>query len=149
VSEPLLREALTRLGSLSEAMRQAEGDTPLRLQPVVVMQQVVCQRLCAQWEPAYERVTAILKGAVRASSAVECVNSVMRMHQGRHRYVSQGMLDLKRVYWNCRTFREGKRKGNCPYALLGLTLPTYDWWQLLQISPKELEQQLSTQNVRA
>lgn len=29
------------------------------------------------------------------------------------------------------------------------TLPTYDWWQLLQISPEELEQQLSTQNVRA
>jgi hypothetical protein len=149
VSEPLLREALTRVWSLSEAMRQAEGDTRLRLLPVVVMQQMVCRRLCAQWELAYERVTAILKGAVRASSAVECVNSVMRMHQGRHRYVSQGMLDLKRVYWNCRTFHEGKRKGHCPYALLGLTLPTYDWWQLLQISPEELEQQLSTQNVRA
>jgi hypothetical protein len=91
----------------------------------------------------------MLKGAVRASSAVECVTSVMRMHQGRHRYVSQGMLDLKRVYWNCRTFHEGKRKGHCPYALLGLALPTYDWWQLLQISPEELAQQLSTQNVRA
>lgn len=149
VSEPRLREALIRLWSLREAMPQAQGETRVRLHSVVVMQQGVCQRLCAQWEPAYERVTAILTGVVRASSAVECVNAVMRMHQGRHRYVSQGMLDLKRVYWNCRSFQEGKRKGHCPYALLGLTLPTYDWWPLLQSNPEELEQQLSTQNVRS
>lgn len=149
VSDPLLCEALTRLWAVNEAMRQAEGDTRVRLHHVVVLQQVVCQRRCAQWKTAYERVTATLQGAVRASSAVECVNSVMRMHQGRHRYISQGMLDLKRVYWNCRTFHEGKRKGHCPYDLLGLTLPTYDWWQLLQMSPEALEQKLSTQNVRA
>jgi hypothetical protein len=149
VSDPLLREALTHLWAVSEALRQAEDDTHVRLHHVVGMQQVVCQRRGAQWEPAYARVRAILQGAVRASSAVECVHSVMRMHQGRHRYVSQGLLDLKRLYWNCRTFHEGKRKGHCPYELLGLILPTYDWWQLLQISPEELEQQLSTQNVRA
>jgi hypothetical protein len=149
VSQPLLREALTRLWSVSEAMRQAEGDTRVRLHHVVVMQQVVCQRLCAQWKTAYERVTAILQGAVRASSAVECINSVMRMHQGRHRYVSQGMLDRKRLYWNCRTFHDGKRKGHCPYDLLGVTLPTHDWWHLLHMSPDALEQKLSTQNVRA
>jgi hypothetical protein len=149
VSQPLVREALTRLWAVSEAMRQAEDDTRVRLHHVVVLQQVVCQRLCAQWETAYERVTAILQGAVRASSAVECVNSVMRMHQGRHRHISQGMLDLKRLYWNCRLFHEGKRKGHCPYDLLGLPLPTYDWWQLLQMSPAALEQKLSTQNVRA
>jgi hypothetical protein len=116
---------------------------------VVVLQQRVCQRLCTQWDAAYERVATLLQGAVRARSAVECVNAVMRMHQGRHRYISQGMLDLKRVYWHCRTFHEGKRKGHCPYDLLGLSLPTYDWWQLLQIRPEELEQQLSTQNIRA
>ncbi len=87
----------------------------------------------------------MLRKAVRASSAVEGVNSVVRMHQGRHRHVSQGMLDLKRLYWNCRVFREGKRKGRCPYELLGLKLPTSDWWQLLQMDPQELAQQLSTQ----
>ncbi len=38
------------------------------------------------------------------------------------------------VYWNCHVFREGKCKGHCPYDLLGLTLPTLDWWQLLQIA---------------
>lgn len=149
VSEPLLREASTRLWSVSEALRQAQGDRCVHLHHVVVLQQLVCQRLCAQWDAAYERVATLLQGAVRASSAVECVNSVGRMHQGRHRYLSQEMLDLKRVYWNCRTFHEGKRKGHCPYELLGLTLPTYDWWQLLQMNPDELEQKLSTQTVRA
>ena len=66
------------------------------------------------------KVDELLRQAVRASSAVEGVNSVVRMHQGRHRHVSQGMLDLKRLYWNCRVFREGKRKGRSPYDLLGL-----------------------------
>jgi hypothetical protein len=75
---------------------------------VVVLQQRVCQRLCTQWDAAYERVVALWQGVVRASSAVECVNAVMRMHQGYHRYISQGRLDLKRVYWNCRTLHEGE-----------------------------------------
>src|SRR5262249_55329731 len=67
------------------------------------------------------------------------------MHQGRHRHVSQGLLDLKRLYWNCRVFREGKRKGKSPYDLLGLHLPISDWWQLLQMAPEELEQKLFAQ----
>ena len=56
----------------------------------------------------------LLRHAVRASRAVECVNSVVRMPQGRHRHVSQALLALKRLYWNGRVFREGKRKGQSP-----------------------------------
>jgi hypothetical protein len=41
------------------------------------------------------------------------------------------MLDLKRLYWNCRAFRSGPRKDVCPYRALGLDLPTYDFWELL------------------
>lgn len=149
VSEPLLRESLSRLWSLSDRLRQAEEPSRLPLESCVVMEQMVCQRLSAQWQSAYECVEEILSQAVRASSAVECLNSVMRMHQGRHRQVSQGMLDLKRLYWNCRLFREGKRKGHYPYELLGLHLPTEDWWQLLQMDPKELEQKLLTQQLAA
>jgi hypothetical protein len=46
--------------------------------------------------------------------------------------------------WRYRT-REGKRKGKSPYDLLGLHLPSSDWWQLLQMAPEELEQKLLTQ----
>ena len=91
----------------------------------------------------------MLGQVVRASRAVECVNRVVRMHQARPRHVSQGLLDLKRLYWNCRTFRHGKRKGTCPYALLGLKLPTYDWWEMLQMEYEELAQKLSIQEVAA
>jgi hypothetical protein len=137
VSEPVLRDALTRLWYVHDQMRQAHGDTCMRLRQLVVIEQRLCERLCPQWRSAYRRVDALLRHAVRASSAVECVNSVVRMHQGRHRHVSQGLLDLKRLYWNCRVFREGKRKGQSPYDLLGLHLPSSDWWQLLQMTPEE------------
>jgi hypothetical protein len=145
VSEPMLRDALTRLWYVHDQMRQAQGDACMRLRQLVVIEQMLCERLCTQWQSAYQQVDDLLRHAVRASSAVECVNSVVRMHQGRHRHVSQGLLDLKRLYWNCRVFREGKRKGKSPYDLLGLSLPSVDWWQLLQMAPEELEQKLLTQ----
>jgi hypothetical protein len=53
------------------------------------------------------------------------------MHQSRHRTVSQGLLDLKRLYGKSREFREGKRRRHSPYELLGLKLPSYRFWDLL------------------
>src|SRR2546428_10710824 len=113
----------------------------------VVREQLLCRRLASDWQQAYAQVGEILSHTVRASSAVECMNSVLRMHQGRHRHVSQGMLDLKRVFWNCRPFLHGKRRGACPYQPLGLNLPTDDWWELLQMEPEALRQKLSTQEI--
>jgi hypothetical protein len=145
VSEPMLRDALTRLWYVHDQMRQAQGDACMRVRQLVVIEQRLCERLCTQWQSASRRVDELLRHAVRASRAVEGVNSVVWMPQGRHRHVSQGLLDLKRLYWNCRVFHEGKRKGKSPYDLLGLHLPSADWWQLLQMAPEELEQKLLTQ----
>lgn len=72
------------------------------------------------------------------------MNSVIRMHQARHRTLTQPLLDLKRLYWNCRPFREGKRRDRSPYEHLDLKLPTYDFWELLNTEPAELTQRLST-----
>jgi hypothetical protein len=96
---------------------------------------------------SYARVAAVLRDTFRASSAVECMNSVLRMQQSRHRRMTQSMLDLKRLYWNARPFRSGPRKDVCPYQRLGLGLSTYDFWELLQTDPIQLAQQLSTQGV--
>ena len=60
------------------------------------------------------------------------MNSVLRMHQSRHRTLSQGMLDLKRLYGNTREFRGGKRRGRCPYEHLGLRLSSSRFWDLLR-----------------
>lgn len=81
----------------------------------------------------------------RASSLVEGINSVVRMQQARHRRLTPGLLDLKRLYWNCRKFRTGRRKDHTPYELLGLSLPTTDWWKLLNTTPGQLRKQLSAQ----
>jgi hypothetical protein len=142
VPEPLLRESLRRLWYFSQRLEQARAEEVGRLGSWVAMEQLLCDRLCAPWHDAYWEVEERLRQAVRASRAVEGVNSVMRMHQGRHRHVSQEMLELKRLYWNCRVFRAGKRKRRRPYELLGLPLPTSDWWQLLQMDPEELEQKI-------
>jgi hypothetical protein len=140
-----LREALVRLQRLEW---EARGGEALALSRVAV-QRVVCAKWSADWTASYRRVCVALRGVVRASSAVECVNSVLRMHQGRHRTVSQGLLDLKRLYWNSRAFREGQRKGQCPYQHLGLRLPSYDFWTLLQSDPQVLSQELSTAKAAA
>jgi hypothetical protein len=94
-------------------------------------------------------VRETLRGVWRASSLVECLNSVARMQQGRHRKMTQGLLDLKRLYWNCRTFRTGHRRKQSPYELQGLRLPTPDWWELLRLTPKQLREQLQAANKAA
>jgi hypothetical protein len=91
-------------------------------------------------QAAYDRVSVVLRTTVRASSAVEGINSVLRMQQGRHRKMTQGLLDLKRLYWNCRKLTTGKRRGHCPYELLGAPLPSMDFWTLLQTPADQLTQ---------
>jgi hypothetical protein len=149
-------ETLTFLDRLHRQLRDAVPGDELRAElvhlwwlrrqrpraerPAVVMgaahvaplvQQVVCQKRDANWRPSYQAVSRVLRLTVRASSAVECMNGVLRMHQSRHKTVTQGMLDLKRLYWNCRAFGEGKRRGRCPYEHLGLKLPSYRFWDVL------------------
>lgn len=128
---------------------QAEGQGGAEAQVGELLVEVVKLRLGQTWKESYRRVSAVLKGVLRASSCVECVNSVVRMHQARHRNLSQDLLDLKRLFWNCRDFVEGKRKKHCPYGLLGLKLPTYDPWVLLQMDPASLEQLLSSSQLAA
>ncbi len=114
-----------------------------------VLAALVMRDLGPEGAEAYRRVARVLQRVVRASSAVECVNSVVRMHQARHRKLTQELLDLKRLYWNCRAFVWGQRRGRCPYQHLGLRLPTYDPWQLLQLEPADLTQQLSSRKLAA
>ncbi len=100
-------------------------------------------KACPDWPGEARRVRAVLRGVWRASSLVECVNSVARMQQARHRKMTQGLLDLKRLYWNLRCFRIGRRKDQTPYGLLGLRLPDLSFWEFLKLTPEELREQLS------
>lgn len=136
-----VRAALVRLWQIRHRGQQTTSAVGI---VAAAVQEQVCQQLRPDWSERYRRVATVFSRTVRASSVVECMNSVWRMHQARHRGLSQGLLDLKRLWWNSRAFAEGKRRGRCPYQLLGLRLPTYDAWELLQCDPDELTQQLST-----
>lgn len=100
-------------------------------------------KACPDWQDEASRVQAVLRGVWRASSLVECLNSVARMQQARHRKMTQGLLDLKRLYWNLRRFRTGPRKGRTPYDLMGLRLPELSFWEFLKLTPEELREKLS------
>jgi hypothetical protein len=130
-----LREALVHLWWLRRQRPMKSSDTAVVSSEHIffLLQQILCRKLDPNWREWYRRVAVVLSQTVRASSAVECMNSILRMHQSRHRTMTQGMLDLKRLYWNCRVFRGGKRKGRCPYEHMGLKLPSYDLWSLLQM----------------
>jgi hypothetical protein len=157
-------EELARL-PLAEATKQAlvevEGlrRRPERLQEesvagalargVALARSVQLAKAAPDWPRQAVRLRQALRRAWRASSLVECLNSVARMHQCRHRRLTPGLLALKRLYWNCREFRTGRRRGQTPYGLLGLKLPTADWWALLKLPPEQLRQHLSGQKVAA
>jgi hypothetical protein len=114
VAAPLWREGCVRVWSLRETMMRTSGANRVRLAQLAALEQAVCQRLGPEWQAAAAQVQKRLRQVVRARSAVECLKSVVWMPQERHRPGSQGMLDLKRRYWHCRTLRHGTRKGACP-----------------------------------
>lgn len=111
---------------------------------MVLVASVVLSLAGAAGAAALVAVREVLAGVWRASSSVEGINSVLRMQQSRHRRLTQGLLDLKRLYWNCHEFRTGKRKGQSPYRGLGVPLPALSWWEILKLSPEGLRQLLPT-----
>lgn len=121
------------------------GPRGAALRGVLLACAVVLAQAGSLGEQAVAGVESILRQTWRASSLVECINSVLRMQQARHRQLSQGLLDLKRLYWNCHTFRTGRRRKTSPYERLGVRLPKgLRWWELLKMTPEQLRDKLST-----
>src|SRR5206468_1554981 len=149
-----LQERLAGLGldpDILSALLDLEGlrRQPWRLSAATrawaLVRAVQLTKACPDRRAQAERVRAVLRGVWRASSLVECVNSVARMQQARHRKMTQELLDLKRLYWNLRQFRIGRRKGQTPYGLLGLNVPELSFWEFLKLTPGELREKLSAQ----
>jgi hypothetical protein len=74
-------------------------------------------------QQAVDGVRNIFRNTWRPSSLVECLNSAVRMQQARHRKMTQGLLDVKRMYWNAHTFRARLSRRTIPYQRLGLRWP--------------------------
>jgi hypothetical protein len=132
-----------------EALRRqpwrSRGSTPAAAaaRGLALARLVLWEKMSPEWREQATALRRVLHGVWRASSLVECVNSVARMQQSRHRQMTQGLLDLKRLYWNLRRFRTGPRKDQTPYGLLGLKVPELSFWDFLKLTPEGLRQQLS------
>jgi hypothetical protein len=83
-------EVLSALLDLESLRRQ-----PWRLsafaRALALVRTVQLTKTCPDWREEARRVGAVIRGVWRASSLVECVNSVARMQQARHRKMTQGL----------------------------------------------------------
>jgi hypothetical protein len=147
---PFAKE-VTQAAVRQEALRRRpdllKGESPqaAALRGVLLVCAVVLGKAREEGEQAVAAVRDIFRRAYRASSLVECINSVLRMQQAQHRKMTQGLLNLKRLYWNCHTFSTGRRRGTTPYQRLGVPWPEgMRWWDVLKLTPEQLREKLST-----
>jgi hypothetical protein len=142
-----VRQAAVRQAAVRRRPEVLQGDTPqaAALRGVLLVCAVVLAKAGIVGQQAVQGVRSVLRSSWRASSLVECVNSVLRMQQARHRKLSQGLLDLKRLYWNCHRFRTGRRRSQSPYQRLGVAWPEgVGWWEVLKWPPERLRNEVST-----
>jgi hypothetical protein len=142
-----VKQAAVRQETLRRRPDLVKGENPkaAALRGVMLMCAVVLGKTGETGQQAVTAVQEIFRRAYRASSLVECINSVLRMQQAQHRRVTQGLLDLKRLYWNCHTFRTGRRRNTTPYQRLGVPWPEgMRWWDMLKLTPEQLRERLST-----
>ena len=72
----------------------------------------------------------VLERCARASSLVECQNSVLRPYLAVHKRVTQEALDLFAARWNFQVRTSGRLKGTSPFtALTGIKV--HDWLSMI------------------
>ena len=149
---PEVTQAAARQEALRRRPELLKGENPkaAALRGVMLVCAVVLGKAEQVGQQAVAAVREIFRRAYRASSLVECINSVLRMQQAQHRKMTQGLLNLKRLYWNCHTFRTGRRRGTTPYQRLGVPWPEgLRWWDVLKLTPEQVRERLSTAKTAA
>jgi hypothetical protein len=124
------REArLGRLVADTVAWRRRDKD------PVSVLRAASTGSLADEVELA---VIEAVDRAVRSSSAVECVNSRIRLVQVARKRLGEDFLYLLAIYHNMHKFGRGSiREGRTPAELAGIELPTSEWLELLGLAADE------------
>lgn len=117
---------LARLVAETVAWRRRDKD------PVALLRAASTGSVADEVELA---VIEAVDGAVRSSSAVECVNSRVRLVQVARKRLGEDFLYLLAVYHNLHQFGRGSlREGKTPAELAGIELPTSDWIELLRMT---------------
>jgi len=92
------------------------------------------QKLPDSADALLNAVEHLVQARLRASSAIEGLNSSLRPHLYVHRGVTQGFLELFRAYFNLRNRRSGPYKGMSPHERL-TALPVHDWLTMIGLPP--------------
>ncbi len=87
-----------------------------------------------------KQLHSLLDGVLRASSAVENINSIFKplVHRKKHFASADSLHNFVALFvlWhNMRIFKEGLRQGKCPFQILGIDLDEEDWRTLLGYPP--------------
>jgi hypothetical protein len=90
----------------------------------------------ANFSQVSAQVFNALEQVVRASSAVECINSILRPYISVKKHLNQGFLALIALYWNMRPIAQ--RGGKTPFQLNGINLGTDDWIELIQVQQRRM-----------
>jgi hypothetical protein len=97
------REKLDRLAKEIVKLKQAWRSFPF------------CQE---EMDRAINKAVEIYKTTHKASSLIECVNSIIRRYLVSYKSIPNWFCDLFTFFWNFRKFSRGKRKDFAPVELM-------------------------------
>lgn len=115
------------VGTWARARRLVHGPGAL----VASLRSIAVARLFPDLPALCDRVAAILDRTLRASSAIECINSQWRVYQQVKKTFSTDFAYLVALHHNMHEFTEGSRRGSTPLELLGVNVGTRDWLSLV------------------
>jgi hypothetical protein len=87
------------------------------------------QRRVENFDAVGQQVFAALEQVLRASSAVECINAMLRPYLSVKKHLSQGFLALIALYWNMHPLPQ--RGGKTPFEESKVNLGSKDWIEVL------------------
>jgi hypothetical protein len=97
----------------------------------VMLQVRRLQMELANFGEVRREVCDALNAACRASSLVESFNSRIRIYQQVKKGLHKNFLYLVALKWNLTPFDGGRRKGKSPCQMMGVTLKSNNWLELL------------------
>lgn len=126
-----IRQGIWDVRALEQRALCAAGEVFTSLEDCALELRERLQQECANLDAVMDAIARHARWVPRSSSAVESLNSQLRVRQMLHRTVSDELLWLHALAWNLTPRQEGRRKGRSPYEMLGVDIgqgnrPFYD-----------------------
>lgn len=132
VETPLDREFI--LATLTQLWEQ-QNKRRYRGKDVIIPETVEkhLRSCCANLDDIQYELFNILESIPRASSAVECINSIIGFFRYNKKRFNDDFINLVSVVHNISPFLDGKRKGQSPADIENIKLPCEDIYELFEV----------------